>query len=565
MIARVVLVLLLAVCVVGCPSGWRLVRVEGEVGTIHPDLWDVAACTSQEIDERLEAEADTTGCAARVKPLLHCASKPNADLCRSEPDGDHRKLHDCSKLESLLSFVHLSDAQLKDHRIVMDGAVPIGVYDALTGTASRNPELERHDDAVLLATVLAANQLDRAPPLGACKAPAPPRFAIHTGDAIDAGMFSELIQFMAVMTRLKMPFFNSVGNHDNLFFGTFPVEHMRGLNVVVPSVPVVDTDRFMRFHAGDGGDFDLSLPNPSQKGEGHQPTLRGCAKRHGPICKPHLGTPKSYYQGFDLICQKPGKNGPLCPEARGYYAFDLPLPPEGKRKFRAIVLNTAEIVPTTVGEGFNRRSKGNMLPEQLRWLRDELARPADFHLVFGHHNLGLFLHDDQAEHLKKLLVETPTVLAYVTGHTHVDTLRAYPRKGGGKLWEIIAGSTLIFPQLARVVEVLEHPDGRLYMRVASFRQQLGDRPGAVSAALPIVEGAEEEEPAEEGAVPEADTTCGRLQRGTALCRQLAERAHRGRRGAENDTSDSDIRREDDAIRQANALLLVHSPNKGVAR
>src|SRR5690606_21181598 len=123
-----------------------------------------------------------------------------------------------------------------------------------------------------------------------------------------------------------LPFFNAVGNHDALFFGTFPPEHMKGLNVVVPFVPIVDTDRFMRFHSIYGPAEDPSLPETSLRGDDHGATVKGCAFGDALRCaqQPCQDAPCSRYHGFDLACY-PGrpKVGPLCPEARGYYSFDV--------------------------------------------------------------------------------------------------------------------------------------------------------------------------------------------------------------------------------------------------
>jgi 3',5'-cyclic AMP phosphodiesterase CpdA len=540
----------------GCPSGWHLVRVEGETASIHPDLWDEVHCTATHVAD-VEAEADPAGCGALRRPLVHCSRAPYRELCRGEPneEGEARTPHDCSGLTSLLSFVHLSDAQLKDHRVVIEGAISGAMYDRLTNGTRRHELLERHDDAVLLATVLGINQLRDPSRLAAgfapCKPPAPPRFAIHTGDAMDSGMFSELLQFMAIMTELEVPFFDVVGNHDNLFFGTFPPSQMKGLDVLIPYVPVVDTDRFMRFHAALGADYDLSLPGPVARGESHRPTVKGCPT--GAKCDKTTRLAGSLYHGFDLVCPDGPANGPLCPEARGYYAFDIPLAPgQGgrPRKVRAIVLNTAEIVPDTIEEGFDRGSKANMLPEQLRWLQRELApKPGVYHLVFGHHTLESYLHDEQGEGVRRMLLEAPRLLAYVCGHTHVDDLRFYTRPDGSRLWELIAGSTLIYPQLARVVELLEQPgDGKLYLRVASLRQRLGDRPERVSAALQPPSGEEGEE-----------DNCARLAQGSSFCSRLAERAHLGRKGGLLDTADADRRFDDAAIPRANALVLAYDP------
>ena len=545
----------------GCPSGWRLVRVEGDAIGIRPTMWDEIRCTATQIQR--ESELGDEVCRAASRPLVHCADPDHPEhreLYRREPGGAAR-VDDarCKDLQSLVSFIHFSDAQLKEHNIQIRGELSEAQYDGLTNGASRHELLERHDDAVLLATMLAANALQRpdeglARGFAPCPAPAAPRFAIHTGDAVDSGMFSELLQFLAAAEALDIPFYNVIGNHDNLFFGTFPPEHMKGLNVVVPYVPIVDTDRFMRFHSKTAASSDLSLPMPPNRPDEHDPTRLGCRPSSALACDRAALVAESSFHGFDLACGPTGAPPEaLCAEARGYYSFDIDLPPSRRaaaapRALRIVVLNTAEISPSTVGEGLDRRSKGNMLPEQLRWLRRRLEEPPagkqTYHLIFGHHNLGSFLHASQERELRSQLVGNPDVLAYIAGHTHVDAFSTHRRPSGGVLWELLAGSTLIYPQLARHVELLDDPGGAVYLRLASFRQKMGDAAARVRR-----------KPAGDKALPEHCQ--GVPQEGTTYCFRQARRAQLGRFGAMNDVSDVDRRDEHVAVRNANGLIRVH--------
>lgn len=552
----------------GCPGGFRLVRIEGDAIGIHPLMWSEIRCVA--IGIGLESTNGDQACKDASRPLVHCADAtlPYRDLCRKEPGGAAR-VDDarCGELESLVSFIHFSDGQLKEHNIQMRGALGVAEYDGLTNGAARHGLLERHDDAVLLATMLAVNTLlqpsqELKDGFHPCRAPAPPRFAIHTGDAVDSGMFSELLQFLAVIDSLQIPFYNAVGNHDNLFFGTFPPEHITGLNVVVPYVPILDTDRFMRFHSGTGAKSDVSLPAPPSRPDKHDATSRGCCFGNAG-CKHVKCAAKSWFHGFDLACGPRVAADPdaLCAEAQGYYSFDIDLPSThdiaAPRALRILVLNTAEVVPSTIGEGFNRSSRGNMLPEQLRWLQRRLDEPPPdkrtYFLVFGHHDLGSFLHASQAQELRSLLARNPDVLAYFAGHTHVDEFRRHPRPSGGVLWEVIAGSTLVYPQLARIVELLDHPDGSIYLRVASFRQQLGDAVGKVRR--------EEEDAAQ------VSDTCNEyeISRGTTYCFRLARRAQLGALGARSDRHDVDRREEPKAVENANGLMRVHDGKPKGAR
>jgi hypothetical protein len=218
--------------------------------------------------------------------------------------------------------------------------------------------------------------------------------------------------------------------------------------------------------------------------------------------------------------------GGLCNEARGYYGQDFMLPPGADgapRKVRLLVLNTSEVGPTTKVMALEQRSHGQMREEQMLWLTRELSSHREMKTVFlvaGHHNLGGFVEDQQGA-LKNLLLGEARVLAYLAGHTHVNAIHRHARRTGQALWEVIAGSTLVYPQLANFVDILERADGEIFLRVRSFRQQLSDTL--------------------------CDNDCA-----------LRELARRARRGAFNDFADGDRRLESVAKRRANGLLRVSS-------
>lgn len=526
--ARALKWLVLGVVPLACVTSWRFQRVEGELPSIHDDLWNEVNCAGLE----LHSPKAPPACRAASAPLVHCERDPA--LCRSAPNARGVPTVDeatCRGLKPVLSFVHLSDARLREHRLL------VSEDDGDEQLSTALDALQRNDDAVLLATVLAANQLGGLPAgaLGTCPAPAKPRFAIHTGDAVGAGLFSELLQFVAAMDQLDYPWLNVVGNNDVHFFGGAPNEAVEGLNVVLPYVPIVDVDRFMRFHSRKGLAQDPALPAPKHRGVDHEPSQTQFAEQ------------VTSFHGFDLPCAGEADRNRLCPRARGYYALELPFDeaPAGARKLRVVVLNTAEDV-ADLGERTSGR--GQVLPEQLRWLERQLAGagPDTYVLVFGHHPLDDF-RAPQGDELLALLQASPRVLGYFGGHTRVDAYTVHPRAAGLPLWEFTAGSTFAFPQLARQVELLAGPDGALYLRLLSFRQQLSDArgldPGPSAAAGPRGE-------------------CRALGQGTNFCYRLAQRSRRARDGAEGSVAPEDRVSEAQAIQNANGLVLVYQPAEG---
>jgi len=283
------------------------------------------------------------------------------------------------------------------------------------------------------------------------------------------------------------------------------------------------TSRFIAAHNPEAYLYDISIPHVPLSS--NEVTERGSAPAGLPNA-PSLGS--SFYHGFDLVCGARRNGARICPEARGYYGLDVPLPEDARGKPRALrilVLNTAEVGPEEVLEGVARHSSAEMREDQYLWLEQELATPRrqqTLFLVAGHHALDSFV-PSQKDWLKKLLTNASNVLAYVDGHTHAGAIHQYPRAGRAPLWEVTAGSTLVYPQLGQIVELLEDSasPAELYLRVRSFRQRLSDSACALGKD----------------------------------CVELAARARVGRDGAYADRGhDRDFREELPSVQSSNGLL-----------
>ena len=456
---------LVAVILIACPSGYSF-----EVG---PDARLV-------VDRSLiDAIRDTTAEAVRrwpteLVPLIHADTNP--DLARrSFPDGTPVLAEACRRLSPLLSIAHLSDVQLKEHDVSLDGPGPFGekLYDVVSDGAVRPDDIELYDHAVFLATVLGINNVVATQnaghdDYGPCPAPLEPSLVIHTGDAIDASVFSELFEFIGVISQLTVPFYNVIGNHDVMFFGTFPTEVMEGVNIVLPYVPVSGARRFMLAHSWEAAFEDISIPHLDR--DEHIPTTRG--QRGRTI----TSISRSSHHGFDLRCSR----RVLCDTAGGYYVVNIETQRDEDARVvhvKLIALNTSEILPKDVNEALQIRSRGNMDPEQFAWLEEQIGDnlSADVVFVMGHHPFDRFV-GNQGDQLRERLAGQPRVAAYLTGHTHVNAVEAHPRPGGGTLWEIVGGSLTAFPQVGQIVELLENTSDttEYFLRVRSFRQQLSD-------------------------------------------------------------------------------------------
>lgn len=163
-----------------------------------------------------------------------------------------------------------------------------------------------------------------------------------------------------------------------------------------------------------------------------------------------------------------------------YYSFSP------RRGLRLVSINT-------VAEGDRLSSTGNIDEPQFRWLARELKSAAgrdELVIVFGHHPIGSLTNSAPDENagscalravfgpgcdldprssrplrmgadLERLLLEHPSVIAFVAGHTHENRIKAFRRAGGGGFWGIETASEIDWPIQSRLLEVMDNRDGTL--------------------------------------------------------------------------------------------------------
>ncbi|HET6855480.1 MAG TPA: TIGR03767 family metallophosphoesterase [Streptomyces sp.] len=100
--------------------------------------------------------------------------------------------------------------------------------------------------------------------------------------------------------------------------------------------------------------------------------------------------------------------------------------------------------------------EGHIGQDQLDWLKRLLiAHQDDKVLIFSHHNSWTFDGDD-GDRLLALLKRHRNVIAWINGHSHRNVILQH-----GTFWEISTASHVEFPQLARVIELVDNHDGTL--------------------------------------------------------------------------------------------------------
>lgn len=113
--------------------------------------------------------------------------------------------------------------------------------------------------------------------------------------------------------------------------------------------------------------------------------------------------------------------------------------------------------------------------EQFEWLKEGLARAQRDNrlaMVLSHHNSYTLENTAvavegpeptlvHAEEFVAGLLQFPNLIAWLNGHTHINTIQAHAREGGGGFWEITTASCIDFPQQQQTVEVIDNRDGTL--------------------------------------------------------------------------------------------------------
>ena len=125
---------------------------------------------------------------------------------------------------------------------------------------------------------------------------------------------------------------------------------------------------------------------------------------------------------------------------------------------------------------------GAVPQDQFDWLQAQLEQcqtQGRLAIVCSHHN-SLTLENGatpvtggqpliHAEEFIDMLLRYPVCIAWLNGHTHINTLTPHLREGGvGGFWEITTASCVDFPQQQQLVELIDNRDGTLSIFVTSL-------------------------------------------------------------------------------------------------
>ncbi|CAN5452261.1 TIGR03767 family metallophosphoesterase [soil metagenome] len=259
---------------------------------------------------------------------------------------------------------------------------------------------------------------------------------------------------------LPAPWYAVYGNHDTLLLGTF--------------------DLSPQLHAlAVGGQKSYSFEGTAANFLGGYASSASPLQRFADAAGLALGRP-----GFKAVTPNPARR---LFEQRDFMAEHFatqPTPGPVGHGFTKHNLDTgetwwkADLSPHIRGFGLDTCNQvagpdGAVPDVQFRWLRaqlEEAQAQKKLVLIFSHHNSLTLENRAQrpgdtevlhgAEEFIDLLLQYPSVVGWLNGHTHLNQILAHRGSSGG-FWEVTTASCIDFPQQQQVVEIMDNRDGTL--------------------------------------------------------------------------------------------------------
>lgn len=280
----------------------------------------------------------------------------------------------------------------------------------------------------------------------------------------DKGLgFPRIDGYLGAATRaftspgLNLPWYSTVGNHDFLPGGCWaPGDGW--------ATEIATGDRkLMELPAGRGGAFwKQVMKGDDPKGDLFRALLRSEARHLRPVTPDERRapvTPEEYVRAH----LDPARTGPG-PYGHGYTEENL----DRETRYYSFALTDEVLGVSLDTTDPGGHYEGSLGEGQFAWLESTLRKAAQpYVIVFSHHTSRTMRNPrpdparpgerrrDGAQ-LLDLLERSPKVLAWVNGHSHKNAVTAH--RG---LWEVSTASHIDFPQLARVIELVDNRDGTL--------------------------------------------------------------------------------------------------------
>ncbi|MER5384119.1 TIGR03767 family metallophosphoesterase [Streptomyces sp. NPDC002688] len=262
---------------------------------------------------------------------------------------------------------------------------------------------------------------------------------------------------------LSLPWYSTVGNHDALPMGCYAT---RGDSYLTEFA--VGGKKLMSLGSAECAALAKSLKKgTSPKGKEVRDLLRAHTRQMRSVTpdeKRAPFTPAEYVKAhLDPAFTGPG------PIGHGYSSANLAA---GTQYY------TFRIAEDVIGVSLDTTDpgghyEGSIGTAQLRWLERTLRENEDrYVVVFSHHTSKTMrnTYADPARPAEKrhggdevvaLLARFGNTLAWVNGHSHKNQITPHAAPGNRSFWEISTASHVDFPQLARVIELVDNKDGTL--------------------------------------------------------------------------------------------------------
>lgn len=261
---------------------------------------------------------------------------------------------------------------------------------------------------------------------------------------------------------LPVPWLATYGNHDTLFMGNIAVEP--GLQA-----RAMGSEKAATWPASAGNMFDWWTTNPSV----FQRLANQVRASVGLQAGVHSVTANPARKLFDQIefmqmhLNSPATPGPVghgftqqnVDSGQTWWMYETPF-------IRFFGINTCNQVTG---------ADGAVPQDQFDWLQGQLQqcqRENKLAIVCSHHNsytlenvaepaFGAEQPLIHAEQFVTMLQQYPNLVAWINGHTHINTITAHPKKGGGGFWEITTASCVDYPQQQQLIELVDNQDGTM--------------------------------------------------------------------------------------------------------
>ena len=367
-----------------------------------------------------------------------------------------------------LSFIHLSDVQLRDVRVYMFRKELTHLLDYISDGFEHEPDLVFYDYSYYLTQIGIMRQLQNR--LSAAERPS---FMIHTGDALHMGVVSELYEFIYITNKLNIPWYNALGNHDYEVYGNLSSKDVGVIDPNMGFQTVGSRYNFINIH-GQGFAVDKQVYFSPDNAPDDDTTRET----------------RSVYNGFDRKGSGFLEEGKLrerldkaCRHCPGYYHFEALEPKGGDPGILFVVLDTStkdfRFAKGTVyrhKEVVGSPDESRRL-EQINWLRgilEEYAAKGNWMvLAFGHHALnGKNFFDDSYKKVTELFHNPRyNVVAYFCGHSHEHLVTYHKNPHHAErfgFWEIKTDGIMEYPKKGSLVNIVCMGEGYWEITLQSF-------------------------------------------------------------------------------------------------